>query len=151
MVEKKIIETNQVIEQVFNSPGFSYLREHILDSEEISLIHGNPVINYVNNKNFNKNLYTDLRKDSSLKWLGIYDNNRLMGLQLICFAENHIELIIVEKNSSIHSLVHIFPEVISYCKQFDLPIITFPENDKLSEYYQKFGFRKISQGYLKLV
>lgn len=151
MIKKKIIETSQVIEQVFNSPDFPYLREHILDSEEISIVHGNPVINYINNKNFNKNLYTDLRKDSPLKWLGIYDNNRLICLQLILFDTDHIELIIIEKNPNFRNSLSLFSEVIQYCKQFDLPILTFPENDKLSEYYQKFGFKEISQGYLKLV
>lgn len=151
MVEKKIIDTNQVIDLVFNTPDFPFLRDHILDSEEVSLIHGTPVINYINGKNFNKNLYTDLSKNSSLKWLGIYDNNRLVCLQLIFFGEDQIELIIIEKNPHVRTPLSVFSEVLNYCKQFDLPIVTFPENDKLSEYYKKFGFKEISKGYLKLV
>ena len=151
MIEKKIIETKQVIEYIFNSPEFPYLREHILDSEEIIMVHGNPIINYINNKNFNKNIYTDLRKDSPLKWLGIYDNNNLICLQLILFAKDQIELIIIEKNLSFRSSLSLFAEVIDFCKQFDLPIITFPENNTLKNYYKRFGFKEISQGYLKLV
>ena len=139
----KIIYTLDALDNIFKTNNFNFLKEHILDSEEISLISkNNYAINYLNGKNLKNNLYSDLDINSTLKWLGIFNNdNSLIGLQLINISNHFIELIIIEKNNKIKTNNSIFQEVIEFCKSnYNMSIITFPENDKLKEYYKSFGF-----------
>ena len=88
----KIIDTLDALDNIFKTNNFNFLKEHILDSEEISLISkNNYAINYLNGKNLKNNLYSDLDINSTLKWLGIFNNdNSLIGLQLINISNHFI-------------------------------------------------------------
>lgn len=149
----KPIDTQKALNEIFYTNNYEFLQEQILDAEEIDFDDDEYKILFKNGKNFNKNLYTDLSDNSPLTWLGIYDDKKLAGLQLINIDNDYIELIVIAKNTNYKVKFSVFEAVIKYCQEiYKRKIITFPLNDDLTDFYKKFGFvdDKSKKGYIKL-
>lgn len=151
----KSIKTLLALDEIFYTNNYEYLQEQIFDAEEVEFTDNEYEIILKNNKNFNKNLYTDISENSSLVWLGIYDENEILsGLQLIDIQDDYIELIVIAKNTNHNVNFSIFDDVIKYCKEtYKRNIITFPLNDALKHFYKKFGFtdNKTKEEYIELI
>ena len=139
MIQIKYISTLDALDNIFCNDQFEFLKDAVIDSGEVEAYK-----NYYVLCRSRYHIYTDL-KNKDYKWLGIYDEGELIGLQLINIQEDNVELVIAQKIKG----SSVFKCILDYVYQeYNKPIITFPLNDKLKEYYMSFGFVATDDDYL---
>ena len=139
MIQIKYISTLDALDNIFCNDQFEFLKDAVIDSGEVETYKNY----YVLCRN-RYHIYTDL-KNKDYEWLGIYDDDMLIGLQLINIQEDEIELVIAQKIKG----KSVFKYILDYVyREYSKPIITFPLNDKLKEYYMSFGFVTTDDDYL---
>lgn len=138
MINIQKINVDQAIDYIFNTKKFPVLRTHIED--EVIFDNGNLIYEFINGKDLSNNIYTN-DDNTKYQWIGLFDNDNLIALQLLHFIEDSIELVILEKvfGCNIH---HVFRNILEYVENQYIPfeIYTFPLHNKLKEEYKKYGF-----------
>ena len=128
---------------------FNYIKDLIIDSEEVDITNEGYTICYVNGNDLSNNVYTDIRKNSELKWIYANDGDVSLGFQLAYFGNDTIEFICIEKNNSLLYDINLFDHIVSYVRTtFNKPIVTYPLNEKLKSYYIGHGFKEYENGFL---
>lgn len=147
MVTFKEVTPYKAIKEIFkHKKNWDLLYECIDNSKEV--IEKNGKIYFDTN-------YTHLYyiNDKDYMWIAGYDENNLCFLQLVHKPfRNNIELVIAQKRSTTKTK-NWFKSVVDYIKVLypqTKTMTTLPLNDKLKEYYKRFGFNDYKHGEIRL-
>ena len=144
---KSLEEVKAKLKEIYKDKKTWYLLFECIDNSK-EVIEKNEEIYFDTNYN---ELYYINEKDYF--WIGGYEGNNLCFLQFVQKPKrNRLELVVAQKKETVKSK-NWFNGVVEHIKTLypNLKnITTLPLNDKLKEYYKKFGFTDYKHGELKL-